>query len=48
MGQHAVAESRQFCLCFPIVTPFSEEERHIRRIKQMEEDTDIVDVNPEV
>ena len=29
-------------------TPFSEEERHIRRIKQMEEDTDIVDVNPEV
>jgi len=24
-------------------TPFSEEERHIRRIKQIEEDTDIIE-----
>ena len=29
-------------------TPFSGDERHIRRIKMMEEDTDIADVNPEV
>mgnify|MGYP004625110771 FL=1 len=29
-------------------TPFSEDERHIRRIKMMEEDTDIADVNPEI
>ena len=29
-------------------TPFSEEERHIRRIKMIEEDTDIADVNPEI
>ena len=29
-------------------TPYSEEERHIRRIKQMEEHTAIVAVNPEV
>ena len=28
-------------------TPFSEEERHIRRIKQIEEDTDITDAYPE-
>ena len=29
-------------------TPFSEEERHIRRIKQIEEDTDITDAYPEI
>ena len=29
-------------------TPFSEDERHIRRIKMIEEDTDIADVNPEI
>ena len=29
-------------------TPFSEEERHIRRIKQIEEDTDIADAKPEI
>ena len=29
-------------------TPFSEEERHIRRIRQIEEDTDITDAYPEI
>ena len=29
-------------------TPFSEEERHIRRIKQIEEDTDVTDAYPEI
>ena len=29
-------------------TPLSEDERHIRRIKMIEEDTDIADVNPEI
>ena len=29
-------------------TPFSEDERHIRRISQIEEDTDITDAYPEI
>ena len=29
-------------------TPFSEDERHIRRIRQIEEDTDITDAYPEI
>ena len=29
-------------------TPFSEDERHIRRIGQIEEDTDITDAYPEI
>ena len=29
-------------------TPFSEDERHIRRIRQIEEDTDIMDAYPEI
>ena len=29
-------------------TPFSEEERPIRRLKQIEEDTDITDAYPEI
>ena len=29
-------------------TPFSGDERHVRRIARMEQDTDIVDANPEI